>query len=67
MKKFFIKLQLKYEGSLVKKNMVMKQEIKRLKKVLEETRIENHRLIDEITLKNIKIRELALNERLDRK
>lgn len=67
MKKFFIKLQLKFEGSLVKKNMVLKQEIKRLKKELEETKEQNHKLIDQKTLDNIKIRQLILEGKDERK
>lgn len=59
-KKLYLKLKIKYEGSLIKKNMKLKGEIKRLKKILEETKEQNHKLVDEITLKNLKIRELSL-------
>lgn len=60
MKKLYWRLRLKYEGSLVSKNMKLRQEIKRLKKELEETKEQNHKLIDQKTLDNIKIRELML-------
>ncbi len=60
MKKLYWKLRLKYEGSLVSKNMKLRQEIKRLKKELEETKEQNHKLIDQKTLDNIKIRQLIL-------
>ena len=62
MKKLYWKLRLKYEGSLVSKNMKLRRELKQYKKLLEETRLENHKLVDEITLKNIKIRELSLEK-----
>lgn len=61
-RKIILKIRLKYEGSLVKKNIKLKSDIRHLKKLLEETQKENHKLIDEITLKNIKIRELNLNK-----
>jgi hypothetical protein len=60
MKKYLLKLRIKWEGSLIKKNMQLKGEIKRLKKLLEETKEQNHKLIDQKTLDNIKIRELIL-------
>lgn len=60
MKKFLLKLRIKWEGSLIKKNMQLKGEIKRLKKLLAETKEQNHKLIDQKTLDNIKIRELML-------
>jgi hypothetical protein len=40
--------------------MTLKQEIKRLKRELEETKEQNHKLIDQKTLDNIKIRQLIL-------
>ena len=61
-KKIKTKLQMKYEASLISKNLRLKRELKAYKKILEETRKENHKLIDEITLKNIQIRELSLNK-----
>lgn len=60
MKKFILKLRIKWQGSLVRKNMKLKGEIKRLKRLLEETKEQNHKLIDQKTLDNIKIRELYL-------
>ena len=60
MKKFILKMRIKWEGSLVKKNMQLKGEIKRLKRLLDETREQNHKLIDQKTLDNIRIRELYL-------
>ena len=62
MRKYLVKLKLKYETSLIHKNMKLKQDIKALKKLLEETKEENHKLVDEITLKNIRIRELTLEK-----
>lgn len=60
MKKYILKIRMKWECSLVKKNMQLKGEIKRLKKLLEETKEQNHKLIDQKTLDNLKIRELYL-------
>lgn len=60
MKKYILKIRMKWECSLVKKNMQLKGEIKRLKKLLEETQKQNHKLIDQKTLDNLKIRELYL-------
>lgn len=60
MKKYILKLRMKWECSLIKKNMQLKGEIKKLKKLLEETQEQNHKLIDQKTLDNLKIRELYL-------
>lgn len=60
MKKMLLKIRLKIERSLIKKNMELRHEIKRLNKILEETKKQNHQLIDQKTLDNIKIRELTL-------
>jgi hypothetical protein len=60
MKRFILKMKLKWETSLISKNMQLKSEIRRLKKLLEETKTQNHKLIDQKTLDNIKIRELIL-------
>lgn len=60
MKKYILKLRMKWECSLVKKNMQLKGEIKRLKRLLEETKEQNHKLIDQKILDNIKIRQLIL-------
>lgn len=60
MKKYILKIRMKWECSLVKKNMQLKGEIKRLNKLLEETKEQNHKLVDQKTLDNLKIRELYL-------
>lgn len=60
MKKFILKIRIKWEQSLIRKNMQLKMEIKHLKKLLDETKEINHKLIDQKTLDNIKIRELYL-------
>lgn len=60
MKKYILKIRMKWECSLVKKNMQLKGEIKRLKRLLEETKEQNHKLVDQKTLDNLKIRELYL-------
>ena len=67
LKRIKLRLKMKYEGNLVNKNMKLKREIRYLKKELDETKEQNHKLIDEITLKNIKIRELDLGVRNERK
>lgn len=67
LKRIKLRLKMKHEGNLVSKNMKLKREIRYLKKELEETKEQNHKLIDEITLKNIKIRELELGVRNERK
>lgn len=67
LKRIKLRLKMKHEGNLVSKNMKLKREIRYLKKELEETKEQNHKLIDEITLKNIKIRELDLGVRNERK
>lgn len=59
-RKLKLKIKMKIEGSLVRKNMKLKSDIRRLKRELEETKIQNHKLIDQKTLDNIKIRELYL-------
>lgn len=55
-----LRLKMKIEGSLVRKNMKLKSDIRRLKKELDETKKQNHKLIDQKTLDNIKIRQLIL-------
>ena len=62
MKKFLLKIRLKYEGLLVSKNLKLRSEIRHYKKQIEELTKTNHKLIDEITIKNIEIRELNLNK-----
>ena len=60
MKKFYLRIKKRIEKSLLIKTMEIKKELKIQKKINEGLKIENHKLIDEITLKNIKIREMYL-------
>ena len=60
MKKIILRLKIKWDTFLISKNMKLKGEIKRLKRELEETKQQNHKLIDQKTLDNIKIRKLML-------
>lgn len=62
MKKRINKIKLKYERLLISKVMRLKQENKQLRKMIEGLKEENHKLIDEITLKQIKIRELSIEK-----
>lgn len=63
MKKKYLKLRNKIERTLIGKLMRAKQEIKYLRKKNEELMQQNHDLIDEMVLKQIKIRELSLSEK----
>lgn len=63
MKKKYLKLRNKIERTLIGKLMRAKQEIKYLRKKNEELMKQNHDLIDEMVLKQIKIRELSLSEK----
>ena len=54
------KIKIKWKNSLIRKNMMLKLEIIRLRKLLEETKNQNHRLLDQKSLDNIRIRELTL-------
>ena len=60
MKKEMNKLKIRWKNSLIRKNLKLKGEIKKLKELLEETREQNHKLIDQKTIDNMKIRELTL-------
>lgn len=60
MKKLYLRIKKRIEKSLLIKTMEIKKELKIQKKINEGLKIENHKLIDEITLKNIKIREMYL-------
>lgn len=60
MKKFYLRIKKRIEKSLLIKTMEIKKELKIQKKINEGLKVENHKLIDEITLKNIKIREMYL-------
>lgn len=62
-KKLYTKIRMKWECSLIKKNMVLKKEIKRLNKLIEATKEENHKLIDQKTLDNLKMREMYLENK----
>lgn len=62
-KKTKLKLEIKWKNSLIRKNHKLKVRIKRLEEQLEETKQQNHKLIDQKTLDNIKIRELTLEVR----
>ena len=57
------KLKIKWKNSLLRKNIKLKLEIVRLKKLLEETKNQNHKLLDQKSLDNIRIRELTLEVR----
>jgi cell division protein FtsB len=63
MKKEYIKIRNKIEKSLIGKLIKAKQEIKYLRKKNEELQQQNHDLIDEMVLKQIKIRELSLGDK----
>ena len=56
-------LKIKWKNSLIRKNHNLKVKIKRLEEQLEETKQQNHKLIDQKTLDNIRIRELTLEVR----
>lgn len=60
MKKLYLRIKKRIEKSLLIKTMEIKKELKTQKKINEGLKVENHKLIDEITLKNIKIREMYL-------
>lgn len=63
MKKRLRRLQLFWKNSLIRRNIKLKFEIIRLKDLLNETRKQNHKLIDQKTLDNIRIRELSLENK----
>ena len=63
MKKRIMRFKLRIERSLIAKIMKQKGEIKTLKELNEGLKKENHKLIDEITIKNLKIRELTLGDK----
>lgn len=67
MKKYINKMKLRIERSLISKIMVLKQEVKYLKKINDGLREENHKLIDEHTIMQMKIRELDLGIRKENK
>ena len=57
------RLQILWKNSMIRRNIKLKFEIVRLKNLLNETRKQNHLLIDQKTIDNIKIRELMLEVR----
>ena len=57
------KIKIKWKNSLIRKIIKLKLEIVRLKKLLEETKNQNHKLLDQKSLDNIRIRELTLEVR----
>ena len=57
------KIKIKWKNSLIRKIIKLKLEIVRLKKLLEETKTQNHKLLDQKSLDNIRIRELTLEVR----
>ena len=67
MKKYINKIKLRIERSLISKIMVLKQEVKYLKKINDGLKEENHKLIDEHTIMQMKIRELDLGIRKENK
>lgn len=59
-KKLKLKIEIAWKNSLLRKNLRLKREIKKLKEILEETKKQNHYLLDQKNLDEIKIRELTL-------
>jgi len=62
-KRIIAQLKIKWKNSLIRKNHNLRTRIKKLEEQLEETKIQNHKLIDQKTLDNIRIRELTLEVR----
>ena len=65
MRKIFNNFRNKQEKIRYYKLMEYKEEIKKLRKINEDLKEVNHQLLDLITLKNIKIRDLDLTNKLD--
>lgn len=59
-KRIIFKIQIRWKNSLLRKNLRLKKEIKRLETLLAETKKQNHYLLDQKNLDEIKIRELKL-------
>lgn len=59
-KRIIFKIQIRWKNSLLRKNLKLKKEIKRLETLLAETKKQNHFLLDQKNLDEIKIRELKL-------
>ena len=62
-RKLIRKLKIKWKNSLVRRILRLKKEIVILKNQLEEVKKQNHALVDQKTLDNIRIRELTLEVR----
>lgn len=60
LRKLILKIEIRWKNSLLRKNIKLRNEIKRLDKILAETKSQNHKLVDQKVLDNIKIRELLL-------
>lgn len=61
-RELILKIQIKRDKKRQVEIMKLKEELKQEKKEKEEFKKMNHKLIDMITLQNIKIRELKLNK-----
>lgn len=60
MKRKINKLKIKWKNSLLRRILKQKGEIRHLKELLEETKKQNHYLVDQKNLDELKIRELML-------
>ena len=65
LKKLIRKYIIKKENNTYSNYIKVRKELKELKQVNQELKNINHRLLDLIALKNIKIRELDLGQRYD--
>lgn len=61
--KLITKIQIKWKNSLLRKNLKLRGEIKRLEILLAETRKMNHKLLDQKQIDNIRIRNLILESK----
>ena len=62
MKQIIKRIKMKYKNNLLVKIAKLRKENKYLKEKLAEEVIEKRKIIDEITIKNMKIRELSLEK-----
>ena len=62
MKQIIKRIKMKYKNNLLVKIARLRKENKYLKEKLAEEVIEKRKIIDEITIKNMKIRELSLEK-----
>ena len=65
LKKLIRKYIIRKENNTYSNYIKVRKELKELKQVNQELKNINHRLLDLIALKNIKIRELDLGQRYD--